>query len=178
MVLCDLCGKDTNLAKTVIEGAVLKVCANCAKYGRVLEEKKEFFGEEQDIKPARHTIIERDEPVPEPLEEIFAPKGSADGIYENYAIIVKIAREKAKLTQADLAKAIAGKENTIHHIETKQQPPSMKTAKKLEQFLHIKLLKKEPAPNTMHALESVDFSETTLTIGDLLKIKQAKDSSK
>lgn len=159
MPLCDLCGKNTQLVRAEIERATLRVCSDCARYGKVTSAAKpETFEPPKEIGKLPAKILETEE-----------------GIDGNCAMIVKTAREKAKLTQEELAKAIAEKENIIHRIETKQQEPPLKIARKLEQFLHIKLIKKE-APQKTPALKDIDFSETDLTIGDLVEIsKQLKD---
>ncbi len=165
MPLCDLCGKETQLARAKIERAILSVCPVCAKYGDILEEKKaetpRFKRADQPAR-AEHFSFQKTE-IPE------------NSIEDNYALIIKTAREKAGLTQEQLAKAIAEKENIIHRMETRQQEPPLKTAKKLEQFLHIKLITKEKKEETSSL--DIDFSETEMTIGDLLKLsKDIKDS--
>lgn len=167
MPLCDLCGENTKLVKAAIEGAVLTVCQKCAGYGKVLSGQR--FDLNEEIK--RKDVFEDEIPEPAIAREKNELTNQEESIIDdNYAHIIKTAREKAKLTQEELAKAIAEKENTIHRIETKQQEPSLKAAKKLEQFLHIKLVLKEK-PKQTAVLKDIDFSETELTIGDLLKMK-------
>ncbi len=157
MPLCDLCGKEARLVKTKIETAVLTVCPVCAGYGEILEKV-----ETETPRPRR-----AEQAIPR--NEQFSPQKIGEAIDENYAVLIKTAREKANLTQEQLAKAIAEKENLIHRIETKQQEPPVKVAKKLEQLLRIKLITKEKAEE-VSSLKDVDFSETELTIGDLLKL--------
>lgn len=167
MPLCDLCGKSTQLYKVEIEKARLNVCSDCAKYGTVLERPIEVPSPPRQEHPG---YAWQAAPAAEQIESL---------IDDDYSTLIKTAREKAKLTQEELAKAIAEKENVVHRMENRQQEPTVKIAKKLEQFLHIKLIKKEPqnqAPTP--ALKEVDFSETELTIGDLLKMtKKTKDPS-
>jgi putative transcription factor len=146
--------------KVEIEQARLNVCENCAKYGTVLEKPIEIPSPpkaqpSRAIKQAEHVIAQAE-----------------SAIDENYSLLVKTAREKAKLTQEELAKAIAEKENIIHRIETRQQEPTAKIARKLEQLLHIKLINKEAQQESpkQPPLNDVDFCETELTIGDLLKM--------
>ncbi|MFH0752500.1 MAG: multiprotein bridging factor aMBF1 [archaeon] len=159
MTLCDLCGKETKLVKAKIEGAILTVCDTCAGYGDILEE---------ETKMQESVLIER---------TMTRSHGEEETITDQYALLVKTAREKANLTQEQLAKSIAEKENIIHRIETKQQEPTIKLARKLEQFLHIKLVVTEEAEK-ISLLKNVDFNETELTIGDLLKMnKKFKDPS-
>ncbi len=168
MPLCDLCGKEAKLTKTEIERARLNVCESCARYGQKVYTEIDFSKPEEK-EPSRKAEFSRPS---------FVTSQSEEQIEEGYALIVKMARERMKLTQADLAKAIAEKENTIHHIETSQHEPTMKVAKKLEQFLRVKLIVKN-LQKAVSNLKDVDFSETGLTIGDLLKIKEtSKDSSK
>lgn len=171
MPLCDLCGKEAVLSRTEIEKARLNVCPDCAKYGK--KTQTDFnFSEPEEIEESRTPKPRRTE-APKPA---FAAS-QEDQITEGYGLIVKMAREKAKLTQEELGKAIAEKENIIQRIENGQQEPTLKSAKKLEQFLRIKLITKA-TPKITPVLDDVDFSETNLTIGDLLKMKLSKDSSK
>ena len=158
MPLCDLCGKSTQLYRVEIENAKLKVCENCAKYGTLLEKPSERAPEREDL--------------PIPLPPTIAAESMQSPIDDNYAQVVKSAREKAKLTQEELAKAIAEKENIIHRIEARQQEPSTKIAKKLEQFLHIKLINKGATQALAPVLRDIDFSEASMTIGDLLKMQK------
>lgn len=167
MPLCDLCGKETRLVRAKLEKAILKVCPVCAKYGDVLEEEKK--AESPQFK--RTDLPLRAEHFAFQKTEI-----AENNIDESYALIIKTAREKAGLTQQQLAMAIAEKENIIHRMETAQQEPPLKTAKKLEQFLHIRLITKEKKAENPPL--DIDFSETEMTIGDLLKLgKNLKDSS-
>lgn len=166
MPLCDLCGKEATLVRTEIEKARLSVCPDCAKYGK---------NAYTDVPEPENIEIKR------PLRKTEASKPFAasqeDQMAEGYGLLVKMAREKAKITQEELGKAIAEKENIIQRIENGQQEPTLKAAKKLEQFLRIKLITKA-TPKIAPVLNDVDFSETNLTIGDLLKMKLSKDSSK
>lgn len=168
MPLCDLCGKSTQLMKVEIEKARLNVCSDCAKYGSVLEKPIEV---PSPPKQEHSDYVRQAAPTVEQVESL---------IDEDYSLLIKTARERAKLTQEELAKAIAEKENIVHRMENRQQEPTVKIAKKLEQFLHIKLIRKESqnqAPTPV--LKEVDFSETELTIGDLLKMhKDLKSPSK
>ena len=42
IMICELCGKDVpRLHKVVIEGVIMNVCDECAKFGKEAEEKEE-----------------------------------------------------------------------------------------------------------------------------------------
>ncbi|MBS3108454.1 TIGR00270 family protein [Candidatus Woesearchaeota archaeon] len=150
---CELCGRESELYDAIIESIELAVCRDCSRFGKVLG-KKEVREEEEIKKPAaiKHEDIKE-----------------KDMIVEDYGDIVKKAREKRQMTQEDLAKAIAEKESIIHKIESGQMMPQMKTAKKLEQFLRIKLVADHNGGNE-HI--RVNFRDNTLTIGDLVKLKK------
>lgn len=152
MPACDLCGKESELYKTLIEETELNVCKKCSEFGRVLgkirtEHVKEKKKKEKKIKPIEKEVI-----------QIIVP---------NYSRLIKEAREKLNLKQEDFAKKINEKQNLIHLIETSKFEPSINLAKKLEKFLKIKLVEE-------HEEIREDKKETktdTFTIGDFIKVK-------
>ena len=145
---CDMCGKDSVMFKTMIEGSVLNVCENCSKYGKILEEVKK--------EPVKSKIIKRkmDEPN--------------DFIVDGYFKIIKEAREKKNLTQKELAMKINEKESVIEKIEQGKMEPDILFAKKLGNFLNIKLIEKIEIKEGVN----INFKDKGMTIGDLLKIKK------
>lgn len=147
-----MCGKEAELVQAIVEGTMLSVCSNCAKYGNVIEVRK------PEIKKERKAIVK------EELEII-------EIVVKDYAEKIKKAREAKELTQEKLAKAIAEKESVIQNLESAQLRPSLKLARKLEQFLHVKLIDthKEEASK-----KKFDLKDKSLTIGDLLKIKKPR----
>jgi len=153
MSSCEMCGKETeDLVNAVVEGTILKVCKDCASYGNVVELKPKQT-EEEIHKPQEIEVTE-----PEFL------------IIENYAEKIKKARERRSLKQEDLAKAIAEKESVIQRLETGQISPNLTLAKKLEQFLQIKLV--EQSTIKKKKIKKLDFRDTSITIGDLLHMKK------
>jgi len=151
---CEICGKDSELYETLIEGTKLDVCTKCSSFGKVIAKK------------------ETSEEVEKPAARMQFPK-ERDIVVDDYAKLVKTAREKMKLTQEELARAIAEKESLIHQIESSHIMPQIKTAKKLEQYLRIKLITDHVEEETGIKL---NFGDDGLTIGDLVKIKEKKTS--
>lgn len=150
-----MCGKECfHLYKALVEGTLISVCDECKKFGDVIEV----------VKPR---IEEKEERRAEPK---FVDEEKQEIVVDDYASIVKRAREKKELTQEGLAKAIAEKESIIHKIEAGQIVPSLKLAKKLEQFLRVKLIE-EFDPNKKPAKE-FDIKDETLTVGDLIRLKK------
>lgn len=147
---CDMCGTDTFLLRAVIEGSELKVCKNCAKYGRVL-------GKVQIETRHKAKKIEKAQ-EPEIIEIVI----------DEYAKIIKEAREALGLKQEELAQKLAEKESVIHHMESDEFKPPIALARKLEKFLHIKLV--ENYEDDFNA--SASEKDGTVTIGDFIKIRK------
>ena len=121
---CEICGRPTTTASRItIDGAVLRVCQNCAGKGTLLRSpppKPIPFR----IGPVHHETIAKSE-----LE-----------IDPDYNIIVKQAREKMGLTQEALGRAINEKPSVISHVESKKLKPDPILARKLMHHLRVNLL--------------------------------------
>lgn len=155
-MMCEMCGEEKlHLYKALVEGSLLSVCENCRKYGEVLSLEKPKFEEPKKEK------LKQEQKKEEEKQEI---------VIDDYAIRIREAREGKGLTQEELAKAIAEKESVIHKLESNQVVPSLKLAKKLEQFFRIKLTE-EFDPNKKPVKE-LNFKDGTLTIGDLIRLKK------
>lgn len=150
---CDMCGSEKNLVDAIVEGVMMKVCDNCAKYGDVVPIRG---GEDTPRMP----MVKRPAPVKDEKE--------FDYVLEKYAEMVKKAREKKGLKQEEVAKAIAEKESVIHNIESGHLRPSIKLAKKIGAFLGVNLIVKEEKKLDK---KDINFKDPGVTIGDLLKGK-------
>ena len=142
---CELCGKQRELVLTLAENIKMKVCTDCSKFGKVLREIKEIEEEEKKFE-----------------EEEFV-----EGIVDDYSKIIKDKREKMGMKQEELAKKLNIKESIIHKIETGALEPSMETAKKLENFLRIKLITEY---NVKY--KKIGTDDRTMTLGDLIGNKK------
>lgn len=148
---CEMCGRDDQLIKTLVEGSLLNVCKQCAQHGQIIEA------------PKIEVTINRPYHSPTHIEEL------EEDIIPNYSALIKQAREQKNLTQEEVAKDMAEKESVIHKLETGNMKPSVKLARKLEQYFRISLTEKEeeklpPKP------KKLDFKDSSLTIGDLINI--------
>jgi uncharacterized protein (TIGR00270 family) len=63
-------------------------------------------------------------------------------VVSDAAKLVKVERERRGMRQVDLAKMLQVKESLIHHVESQQMQLSLVFAKKIEEALGIKLVKK------------------------------------
>lgn len=148
---CEVCGKETtNLLNAIVEGSVLSVCKNCSKYGNVIAVKKP--------KPAQ-----------EPPKKIITIEEPIEVIVSDFSLKIKNARESLKLKQEQLAKNLKEKTSLIHKLESGHLTPSISLAKKLENFLNIKLIEQYEEEK-----KQINIKDEDLTIGDLIKIKDKK----
>jgi putative transcription factor len=149
-----MCGKESNLLVSEIEGTQLNVCQICSKHGKVIRRVQVI-----EKIPKRQKKLRAQNNEPE--EEII------DKIVEDFGRIIKDKREKLSLKQDELASKINEKTSLINNIERQKHEPSIKLARKIEKFLGIKLIGQEK-------IEKVKFSKSdflNLTIGDILRKK-------
>lgn len=146
---CDMCGKEAEMYKSVIEGTELTVCINCSKYGKLI-------GKATPAEAFREKI-----PVLERQPEM------AETVASNFGELLKRKREGLGLKQKEFAKKIAEKESTLHKLETGTIKPTLERARKLEKMLGLKLveeLKEEPVEQKKDS--------SVMTLGDVVKIKK------
>jgi|SRR3989338_5845284 len=149
MPACHICGAlRESLFKSLIEGTSVSVCESCSKFGRTVETPKSLQSKK---------VINR-------VEEI-------EVIEEDYFLKIKNAREKKGLTQEELAKLLAEKESSLHHIEAGQLKPTIVLAKKFEKVLGVAIISKEYVGGNVSKRDS---SNASLTIGDIVKFKHDK----
>jgi len=153
---CEMCGKETNLFKAIIEGIQIKVCSTCGKFGRVIEQ----------VNPLEN---KKDKKVERVSKEVESPE-VIQTIIDNYSEKVKKARESIGLKQEELAKKLNEKESIIHKIETGHYEPNLILAKKIEKFLKISLIEEQEIEKSKNTAEP--SSSAGLTIGDLIKLKK------
>jgi len=146
MPACEMCGKETSLFSAIIEGSQMRVCENCAKFGKVLRKPVSDLRVNVSVKKA------------EPVEALV----------ENFGQIVRSAREKLGLTQKDFALKLTEKESVINKIESGSFSPPISLARKLEKILKIKLVEVEKEEE----VSSESKRSGPMTIGDLIKIKK------
>lgn len=146
MAQCDICGSENQLSKAVVEGVLLSVCKKCISFGQGVE-----------IGSATAAKRKVDLALPQIEEEIVS----------DYAERIKQARERGGMTQEFLAKAMAEKERVLQKIEAGHNEPSIALARKMENFLKIKLIEKIELKTERKTLE---LSDGSMTIGDLIKL--------
>ncbi len=156
-VYCEICGKPvTNTFVIEIGRRYMKVCEDCKVLGKVIQVKT-------PTKPTLRKI------VPQVKKESNKPSIAKEielEIREDFAQVIKKARENMGLTQDMLASIIGEKLSLVKKIEGGKMKPTIEVAKKLEKTLKINLLEQVN-------LEEKKLNKTAkseLTLGDIVDI--------
>ncbi len=150
MPACHICGAlRESLFKSLIEGTSVSVCEDCSRFGKTVESPKSL--------QSKKFIVNR-------VEEI-------EIVERDYFLKIKNARENRGLTHGELAKLLAERESSLHHIETGKLKPTIKLAKKIEKVLGITLISKDYIGGN---ISKKNISNASLTIGDIVKFKHDK----
>ena len=153
-MVCDMCRSQGKMYKAEVEGAILSLCANCSKFGKVLGAIAESKFERISSKKA--------EEKPELIEAIV----------DDYADRIRKKREEIGLTQRELAAKLNEKESLIHQLESGRFNPNIGLAKKLQNALGIRLIEQQEEKR-----EALSHGKLEgFTIGDFIKVKKKSDS--
>jgi putative transcription factor len=138
---CELCGSKAT-RKTKIDTAILNVCDKCVGFGKEI-------------------IVPRMVEVKRPLPVI----DTGDAIVPNFNNLIRISRDKMKLTQDNLAVKMSEKLSIIKRVEEGWVPgPAL--ISKLEKFFNIKLTEKVEEKTI-----GKKSGNEKLTIGDIVEIR-------
>ena len=153
MASCEMCGSKTKVRKAKVEGAIIDACEDCAKFGTPINRPNTAHK-----KPFYKRIMRKE------VREVIVP---------NFANIIRKSREKLGLKQNEFAKKLTEKESIIQKMESGTFTPSIKTARKLEKILKIKLIEiddeKEETPSATKKEKNSGF-----TMADFIKNKLKK----
>lgn len=156
---CEICGKPDSSISAKIEGSVVNVCENCAKFGEILEIKK--LDEEEDESFFK--------PKQKQQRKTISIEETTETVKSNLPELLKKARESKNMTQEDVANAISERLSFYQKIESGHIQTSIRTARKLERFFNIQLVESYVEPEKT---KSINIDDKELTIGDLIKIKR------
>lgn len=149
MVSCELCGK-TNVStkKVKVAGTQMDVCGSCNNFGSNVEKDG----------PVSHTFYKKLKNDDENLV-----------VCSNYSSKINSALAKRELTMHHLAKSLNIKESMINKIILGKLQPEIETAKRIENFLEIKLLEPSEPVKVEDYMASEKKDNSPSTLGDLLK---------
>ncbi len=171
---CEMCGKEGPLKTAVIEGNKMKVCADCAKFGQVVEptpSPSSGGSSSSDSTPNIQAGLEKRKRRSK-RRDVFSEHEKV--LVEDYGDRVRKARQKKDLTPEELADQINEKKSVISHTERNDHHPSDALVKKLERALDVTLMEK-PEHTELAQQTSKASSAGKVTLGDLLKDAMDKE---
>ena len=159
-----MCGREGKVYRADVEGTELNICHHCSKFGKIKKEVKPPPSK-KEVERRRKFEEER-----EKAREAEERKEIIQMVVDNYAALIKKARERKGLKQEEVANKINEKLSLIHQLETGHIGPSIKVAEKLEHFFGIKLIIEIEEEHGKIGKAASD----EITIGDMIKIKTRK----
>jgi putative transcription factor len=138
MAKCEICGSNImgESHRIEVDGAVMIVCGRCSRLGRPAKEEAPVSAAPRG--PSESTMrIYRKPAAVVPDDELV--------LREDYATVLRKAREAAGLTQEQLGMNINEKSSVVAKLESGRLKPSVALAKKLEHLMKIRLFETESA---------------------------------
>ena len=163
---CELCGGEIRGAPRIvhIEGAELRVCVPCSKYGTEVQKPRASPGA-----PAPAPRRAGGPPAPQPAQrrrrDLFDRMGG--DIAEDYPDRIRRARQAKGWTEKQLALEIMERELLIKKVEKGDLIPEEELRKKLEKVLGISLLE-----SSTDEVKAAKGKGMTTTLGDIISIKK------
>ncbi|WP_456481368.1 multiprotein bridging factor aMBF1 [Methanopyrus sp.] len=164
---CEICGRviDGRPKVVEVEGSELRVCEECAKFGRevVQSQPRRETGPQRERRPRRRPAAPRRR-----RPRGFDPFDEGLEVVPDYDERVREARERKGWSQEDLAEKIGEKVSVIRRIEAGKMEPDVELARKLERVLGIELLERVSEEEA----GSAGAGGGELTLGDVVEIRR------
>ena len=147
-MLCEMCGKDVESTSRVqIEGSILRLCADCARFGKVL-----------DPPPAPPTALRAPTLVGRPggasrtgggprrMEErdLYQEIGEME-LAPDWAKRIRLAREALHWTPEEFGKKLNEKKSVVLKLESGSFRPPDDLVRRVERLLKVRL-RADPTP--------------------------------
>ena len=165
---CEVCGRRIvgKPFKTMIEGAKMLVCNDCAKLGSIYWEEK--------TEPRLKKMAKR---LPTPMlptrkQPTIKVEESLD-LIEEFSSKIRQARERLGLSHEDLGRKISEKVSVLRKIESGKMTPDQRLAEKLQHALRIKLLAEISEPKVPSKGLA---APKPVTLGDIAQLKKKTKS--
>lgn len=184
MPSCELCGRGMKGQgrNVTIEGAQMNVCPQCAsKFGgsstrpeksvpSMSHSRPSWIGR-PDTTSERPRHSQKTRPLTKPKPRRGGPQLDELVLIEDYANVIRSARQKRGLNQEVLAQKVGERISTLQSIESGRLKPTGKTIRGLERELEISLLE---TIGTVPLKITRERSAGGSTLGDIVKVKRKK----
>ncbi|MDD1771596.1 MAG: multiprotein bridging factor aMBF1 [Methanomassiliicoccales archaeon] len=165
-MICEMCGKEmANLLPVRIEGTVLSVCRDCARFGDGVKAggKQGTTTSEPSVIQARLDNRERRMKS----RDVYETGEESIELAEDFSKRIKEAREKLGWKQEELAAKMNERVSIVHKLESGGMHPDDALIKKVERTLDIKIMEK-----VMVVKGEKASSGKVLTLEDCIKKKK------
>ncbi|MGY5871061.1 MAG: multiprotein bridging factor aMBF1 [Candidatus Thorarchaeota archaeon] len=186
MPSCELCGRSMKGRgrNVVIEGASMLLCPECGmKFGHSSSESAQQTSSqprrrtswteppERQTTPRTHQSSQVSKPrsSPKPRKSTGVRLDDME-LIEDYAKIIRSARQKKSISQDELAQRVGESISTLKSIESGRQKPTEKTIRGLERELEISLL--EPLGTVPIKVGKTQHGTAGPTLGDRVIVKK------
>ena len=170
MASCEMCGYNGELKRAVVEGSLLLLCDKCIRFGEVIELRRPpsdeiVSGRIQKMNTSRFASMR--------TTGVYSEVAEEELVVRNYPELIKKARERLIKTQDEVARDIAEKVSIIQGVESGRLEPSLKLARKLEQYFKVDLIRRiSNSKENEDIEENLGLKPGSITIGDIIKIKK------
>jgi putative transcription factor len=161
---CDICGRRIvgKPQYRFFEGARLMVCDICARFA----EKSQPQTPPQEPAPSKKYI-----PSPKKIIQKKTKTESERELREDYAKVIRDAREQKGWTQLDLSNQLMERLSTLRHIEGGKMQPNEVLTEKLQKLLGITLL---TSSSDIPEIKIDSKLPDDMTLGDVVQLKTKK----
>lgn len=156
---CEICGEYIDKGKRIrVEGSIVVACNKCAAYGEIVGVA---YSEKSRKKKPKIEVEGWKERFEIEIEE---------ELVDDYARIIKDARENRGLKQEELGKMINEPTSLIHRIEIGKIEPTIEVARKIQKKLGVRILRHVDRGSSK--LMSNTEGKKELTLGDMIVIRK------
>lgn len=140
---CELCGKVMDrYHEVIIDGVTMKVCHDCAKYGKEITKRPATVQREQFTHSVpKQNFVQVSSP-PRPRRRNTNNVEDSEEIVLDFGQVIKKRREEMGLSQEELANKLQEKKNLVSKIERGEIRPDKQTARKIEKFMGVRITEK------------------------------------
>jgi putative transcription factor len=148
-MLCEMCGKDVEtLTRARIEGSVLRLCADCAHFGKPIDPPPVAATAAAGPTPLRYGGgASRASSGPRRMEErdLYTEIGEME-LAPDWPKRIRVAREALKWTPEDFAKKLNEKKSIVLKLESGGIHPPDDLVRRVERLLKVRLRSDPGAP--------------------------------
>lgn len=149
-LICEMCGKDVDSLTAVrVEGSVLRLCADCAKFGQAVAPPSSpappSHGGYSEYVESRHPTALRTRSTEE--RDVFSDMPEME-LRPDWSQRIRHQRELLGWTPEEFGKRLNEKKSLVLKVESGSFRPSDATLRKIERLLKVRLTVDPNAPAT------------------------------